>query len=187
MAFVGSPAKQALAVLLALLALSISAQIQPLAGTPLADAVPGTLQTLALLLAAACLGGRLAALTALLYVLLGVAGLPVFSGWSARLGMDFVHYPSAGYLLGFIPAAAYVGRACQAARGLLALLGIMLLGHLIVLAFGISVLAAWIGIDHAFELGCITLLPGMALKTLLAALLVYFGSRLARKTSSSAA
>jgi biotin transport system substrate-specific component len=186
MAVDGSSIKKAIAVSTALIVLTISAQIKPLAGTPLGDVVPGTLQTFALLVAAAWMGGRLAALTALLYVLVGAAGAPVFSGWQARPGLDFVLYPFAGYLIGFVPAAAFVGWASRRARGFQATLGIMLSGHIIVIACGFLVLLAWNTWQFSLEHGVLQLLPGMAVKTLLAATVVYLASfRLARKTSSS--
>lgn len=168
-------------------ALTFGAQISPLAGTDWQDSVPGTLQTLALLLGAAWLGPRLGAIAAVVYLLLGACGLGVFSGWQSKLGIDLVLYPYVGYLIGFIPAAAFVGWACRGARGFQALLGIMLSGHIIVLTCGFLVLLAWNTWQFSLEQGVFKLLPGMAVKTLLAASVVYpFSSRLARKTSSSA-
>ena len=48
--------------------------------------VPITLQTLFLNLAAALLGGRLGALSQVVYILLGIIGLPVFAGGKGGLG-----------------------------------------------------------------------------------------------------
>jgi biotin transporter BioY len=63
----------------------------------------------------------------------------------------------------------------------------MLCGHAIVLACGFLVLLAWNQWEYSLEHGVLRLLPGMAVKTLLGATIVYFFSiRLARKTSSKA-
>lgn len=62
--------------------------------------VPFTLQTFAIFLAVGVLGGKLASLSVGVYLLLGAAGLPVFSGFSGGLG-PFAGV-TGGYLLGFL-------------------------------------------------------------------------------------
>lgn len=74
--------------------------------------VPITLQTLFSALAGALLGGRLGALSQIVYVLLGVIGLPVFAGGKAGLGVLFG--PTGGYLIGFVAAAYLTGRLVEA-------------------------------------------------------------------------
>ena len=66
-----------------------------------------TLQTFAVLLAGAALGARRGFLAALLYVVVGAAGLPIFSGGAA--GLAVLTGPSAGYLVGFPLAAGLCG------------------------------------------------------------------------------
>ncbi|GAA1476116.1 BioY family transporter [Nocardioides aestuarii] len=66
-----------------------------------------TLQTFAVLLCGAALGARRGFLAALLYVVVGAAGLPVFSGGAAGLGV--LTGPSGGYLIGFPLAAGLCG------------------------------------------------------------------------------
>ncbi len=75
----------------------------PLPFTP----VPITLQTFFIFLAGALLGKYLGALSQLIYLLLGVVGLPVFAKGSSGIGA--LLGPSGGYLVGFIPAAFLVG------------------------------------------------------------------------------
>ena len=67
--------------------------------------VPITGQVFAVLLAGVLLGGRYGALSQVIYVALGSAGVPWFAGGAAGLPLG----PSGGYLLGFIPAAWLVG------------------------------------------------------------------------------
>ncbi|GAB2641006.1 biotin transporter BioY [Gordonia jinhuaensis] len=64
-----------------------------------AGIVPITLQTFGVLLAGAVLGARRGFLAVLLYLAVGLAGLPVFSGGAA--GPAVFAGPTAGYLIGF--------------------------------------------------------------------------------------
>ena len=72
-----------------------------------AGLVPITLQTFGVLLAGAVLGARRGFLAVVLYLVVGAAGLPVFSGGAAGLGV--LAGPTAGYLLGFPLAAGLCG------------------------------------------------------------------------------
>jgi biotin transport system substrate-specific component len=69
--------------------------------------VPITLQTLAVMLTGLALGPGRAFAAVGLYVLLGLAGLPIFSG--GRSGLSVLAGPSAGYIVGFEFAATAVG------------------------------------------------------------------------------
>ncbi len=72
-----------------------------------AGLVPITLQTFAVLLAGAVLGARRGFLAVLLYVVVGAAGLPIFSGGAA--GLAVLTGPTAGYIIGFPLAAGLCG------------------------------------------------------------------------------
>ncbi|MGN0064969.1 MAG: biotin transporter BioY [Nocardioides sp.] len=76
-----------------------------------AGTIPITLQTFAVLLGGAVLGARRGFLAAALYVVLGAAGLPIFSGGAGGLGV--LAGPSVGYLIGFPLAAALTGFLVQ--------------------------------------------------------------------------
>lgn len=67
--------------------------------------VPFTLQTFFVLLTGAFLGKRSGAISMVLYLMLGLIGLPVFSGGACGLGK--IIGPTGGYLLAF-PFAAFV-------------------------------------------------------------------------------
>lgn len=69
--------------------------------------VPITLQVLFVFLAGAFLGARWGMASMLVYLLLGVSGLPVFAGGAAGLGVLFG--PTGGYLIGFVAAATIIG------------------------------------------------------------------------------
>ncbi|NNV07558.1 biotin transporter BioY [Geobacillus sp. C56-T2] len=64
--------------------------------------VPFTLQIAAVYLAACLLGPKIGALSQLLYVLVGLAGAPVFAEGG---GLGYIWKPTFGYLLGFIAGA----------------------------------------------------------------------------------
>lgn len=68
--------------------------------------VPFTLQMPMVLLTALILGSRLGALSTIIYLLVGLIGVPVFAG-SGGIGA-FIS-PSFGFVLGFIPAAYVAG------------------------------------------------------------------------------
>ncbi|WP_282005134.1 biotin transporter BioY [Propioniciclava sinopodophylli] len=69
--------------------------------------VPITLQTLAVALTAMILGPWRGFAATALYVIVGLAGLPVFAGGASGLGV--LAKPSAGYLLAFPLAALLIG------------------------------------------------------------------------------
>lgn len=82
---------------------ALSAQIAiPLPWTP----VPVTLQPLAVMLTGAILGSRRAAAAIFLYLLEGVAGLPVFTPVGPP-GLARIMGPTGGYLMSY-PLAAYM-------------------------------------------------------------------------------
>jgi len=85
------------AIFPALIVATIWIQI-PMAGAPI------TLQTLFVLLAGLLLGKKLGFISMVVYLLLGVVGIPVFAGFSAGAGV--IAGPTGGFLLSF-PIAAY--------------------------------------------------------------------------------
>lgn len=62
--------------------------------------IPFTLQTLAIFSALTILGGKRGVLSVILYIFLGIIGLPVFSGFSGGLGA--LTGATGGYIFGFI-------------------------------------------------------------------------------------
>lgn len=83
----------------------------PLPFTP----VPVTLQTLFVLLSGAFLGARLGVTAQASYILLGLLGVPVFTG--AGSGLIYLFGPTGGYLLGFVLASILAGRLIRRLRG----------------------------------------------------------------------
>ncbi len=153
----------------------------PLPWTP----VPLTLQTLFLSLAGAALGGGLGALSQALYLGLGASGLPVFTGGAAAAALLG---PTAGYLIGFVPAAALTGRLIHRtpAPGILRIFGGMAAGILVVHACGAFWLSwSWqLTPGQALLQGVVPFIPGDLLKAAAAAALFRGYRRMARPRSS---
>jgi len=135
--------------------------------------VPITAQTFFLNTAAVLLGGSLGALSQFIYVMLGVVGIPVFSGGKAGIGVIFG--PTGGYLLGFIIAAFIIGEIAGAKRGAGIFWHIfaMLVGMVIIYSLGITQLAlvAKISFKKALAIGVLPFIPGDIIKILLAAII----------------
>lgn len=69
--------------------------------------IPITLQTFFVILSGTLLGKNYGSLSVIVYILLGLLGLPVFSGGG---GIYYVLNPSFGYIIGFILCAFIVGK-----------------------------------------------------------------------------
>ncbi|SCP97180.1 biotin transporter BioY [Anaerobium acetethylicum] len=69
--------------------------------------VPFTLQFLFTMMAGLLLGGRLGAFSVLAYIVIGLAGLPVFAEGG---GIGYILKPSFGYIIGFMAASYVTGR-----------------------------------------------------------------------------
>ncbi len=65
--------------------------------------IPFTLQTFAVFLSVAVLGGKRGTLSVVVYVLLGAIGVPVFSGFTGGIGI--IMNNTGGYIIGFIFSA----------------------------------------------------------------------------------
>jgi biotin transport system substrate-specific component len=133
--------------------------------------IPVTGQTFAVLLAGGALGFRRGVASTALYLLLGLVGLPVFAG--GRHGLDVVLGASGGYIIGFVLAAAIVGRLAELGwdRNLPGSIGAMLLGSAAIYAVGVPWLAVVANepTDWAVANGLTPFLVGDFLKLALAA------------------
>lgn len=142
--------------------------------------VPITGQTFAVLLVGALLGSVRGGLGTLLYLLEGVAGIPVFAGGTA--GLARLAGPTGGYLMGFVVAAFVVGFLAQRGwdRRVWSAALAMLVGNVIIYAFGLPQLAHFVGGEKVFSLGLLPFIPGDLFKLSLAALTLPAGWKLLR-------
>lgn len=163
-------------VLLFTLLTSFSAQV----AVPMPPfGVPQTLQTLAVVLAALCLGPRLGIASMTLYFIMGAIGAGVFAEGNA--GIRVILGQTGGYLLGFIACQPVVASLARRPRGPLALnLALAsLAGHAVIFALGVPWLYAVRNTDPATAVtvrealfgGFVVFIPGTIIKTALAVLI----------------
>ena len=165
--------RRAIAAGLGTIVVALAAQVAvPVPFSP----VPMTLQPLAVLAVGGLLGaaGGLSALV--LYLLLGILGLPVFAGGGS--GAWHLVGPTGGYLLAFPVAAAVTGALASSmpaspGRRVLQVLLSCALGMVIIHTGGVAQLAL-LGGDPAlaFRIGFVPFLTGDLLKVGLAAALI---------------
>ena len=131
--------------------------------------VPMTMQTYAIMVIGAAYGWRLAGATVLLYLAQGFAGLPVFAG--AAAGPAYFAGPTAGYLVGFVVSAVFIGWVAERgwARSLPRMAVAMTVGHLLILGLGVAWLSTLVGVEKAVAVGLTPFWAATALKTALAA------------------
>ena len=141
----------------ATLLIALSAQVRvPLPFSP----VPVTGQTFIVLLLSALLGVRRGTSAALIYVMLGVIGLPVFAGGNG--GPLVLLGPTGGYLLGFVVAAYVTGWLIEREphRRAIPVFLALLLGDLTIYACGLPWLAIFVGGERVLALGFLPFLVG---------------------------
>ena len=165
---------RAAAVLLIAALTATAAQISvPLPFTP----VPFTLQPMVVLLGGAALGSRLGMASQVLYLLAGIAGLPVFAA-SPVLPQGLLRLlgPTGGYLLSFPLAAFLTGALAERGfdRRYVTSVAAMAAGLGVIFACGVCWLAWFaqpssLGLDAALRTGLYPFIPADILKILIAA------------------
>ncbi len=98
------------------------------------EPIPFTLQLFFVLLSGALLGSLKGGLSQIVYILLGVVGLPVFAKGASGPGV--LVGSSGGYIIGFVVAAFVIGAICEVTRSFWGTLSAMLIGVAIIYAFG---------------------------------------------------
>jgi|UniRef100_A0A7V1EIV6 biotin transport system substrate-specific component len=144
----------------------IFAQIRiPLGFTP----VPLTGQVFVVLLSGVLLGGFCAGMSMIFYITLGALGIPWFAGFRAGINPG----PTLGYLLGFIPAAIFVGLFAHRHKRLFYQIMIMLIGLLLIYLFGALNFAFLLKTDFltTIKLAVLPFIPFDIIKAILAGFL----------------
>ena len=133
--------------------------------------IPLSLTHLPVFLSLYLLGWRSGTISYLIYLLIGLIGMPVFSGFAGGLGK--LAGPTGGYLLGFIFMTVISGMIIEKTNGrfLPSIIG-MAFGNIIVYLFGTGWLCLQmnLGLKEGFVLGVIPYIPGDLLKIIAAAL-----------------
>lgn len=148
----------------------------PLPFTP----VPLTGQTFGVLLIGALFGARLGVASLGLYLALGLAGLPVFTGGGS--GLAHLFGPTGGYLVGFVAAAFLTGSLAE--RGLerrwQTSFVPFLLGEAAIYLCALPWLALFVGPENTLQAGFWPFIVGDLIKLVLAALILPSAWRLVR-------
>lgn len=125
------------------LAAQVTVPVQP---------VPFTLQTMLVLLSGAFLGSRNGAYSQILYLFLGIIGLPVFAQTADGFGFARLFGPTGGYLLAF-PLGAYItGLIIEKRNTLFTIIIAMILAQLTILAVGSTYLSIYMNNDLSSSL-----------------------------------
>lgn len=141
---------------------------------------PITLQFLFVALSGVLLGSRLGALSQIVYVVIGLIGIPVFT---AGGGISYIFKPTFGYLIGFIVASYVIGKISETEDrpSLKRLFIATLIGLVISYVIGVPylyvvlkyVVDAKITIYSALKTGCLIFIPGDLAKCLVTTVLSY--------------
>ncbi|MFW5788254.1 MAG: biotin transporter BioY [Halanaerobiales bacterium] len=139
---------------------------------------PITLQTLFVFMAGVLLGKRKATISVIVYITLGLIGLPIFTEGG---GPGYIFKPSFGFLLAFILAAYLIGYYIENRKVnfknvfIASTLGLLVI-YTIGLPYLYYILNSVIGLEkstwYVFKVGMFLYLPGDLLKIILTAVLV---------------
>jgi biotin transport system substrate-specific component len=138
--------------------------------------VPVVCSTLGAVMAGVVLGKNWGGVSMALYVLLGAAGIPWFSGFGG--GMSAVLGPTGGYLIGYVLAALLTGYFTDRSAGsrkFLPMFGIMVFAHLVLIHVpGLIQLKVWLGsgsagLSHLLWMGSVPFILGDVVKSALGA------------------
>lgn len=135
--------------------------------------VPITLSTFAVLLAGGFLGARYGLLSIIIYLLLGAAGVPVFS--MMRGGVSLLVGPSGGFLIGYAAMAFVTGLVVEImGYSFKNMMIAAICGTLACYFLGISwfIFSTRTGVWSAFMLCMFPFIPGDLAKIVLASFLV---------------
>ncbi|GAB3653633.1 biotin transporter BioY [Glycomyces tarimensis] len=152
-------------------AAAVGASAQVAITIPQISPVPFVLTTFTVLLLGAAYGPLRAGLTLAVYLAAGVAGMPWFTDGTSGWAM-----PSFGYIPGFLVAAVVVGWLAGRGGDRTAprTIGLMVLGNVIMYAFGVPYLAVAADLSPlaAIEAGMVPFLAGDFIKLLAATALL---------------
>lgn len=148
--------------------------------------VPITGQTLAVLLAGLLLGSVRGALSQIVYLLVGLTGIPFWFAAGGALGVARLIGPTGGYLIGFVFAAFLVGKLAERGwdKKIKTAILAMLIGNIVIYIFGLSRLANFIPLKGLLIAGLYPFILGDALKILLAGLVLPMGWRFIKRSEN---
>lgn len=141
----------------------------PLPFTP----VPITMQTFAVLLSGIVLGSKKGVISVLLFIISGIAGLPVFA--SGNSGILYLLGPTGGYIFGFIIASFITGFFAEKGwdKSFHEAFLFMLTGNLFIYIPGLIWLGRFTGYRNVLQLGFFPFIIGDIIKILTATIILH--------------
>lgn len=158
--------KQTILVFAGVLVLAIAAQLS----IPM-QPIPLTIQSATVIMIGMAYGPRYGTYTVSAYLVAGACGLPVFAGLAN--GFTAFFGPTAGYILGFLPAVFISGILAQRGwtRNSVMSFATACIGATVIFSSGVAVLASFVGWPHAVEAGILPFMLSEPIKLLAVACL----------------
>lgn len=131
--------------------------------------VPISFTNLAILFTLYLLGWKMGTASSVLYILIGLIGLPVFSGFTGGIGK--LAGPTGGYIIGFIPMAIIAGIVIEKTNNIFLQYLSMVIGTIVLYAIG----TAWFcvvmdtTVMTALSICVFVFIPGDLIKMVIAA------------------
>lgn len=143
--------------------------------------VPITMQTFSVLLTGIILGSKKGVISVLLFLILGISGLPVFA--SGNSGILYLYGPTGGYIFGFIIAAFTTGFFAERGwdRKIHKTFFCMCISNLLIYIPGLAWLGRFTGYNNVFNLGFFPFISGDIIKILFATILLPSGWKVIKK------
>lgn len=140
--------------------------------------VPITLQSLFVILSGIVLGPKLGALSQVVYISLGLIGVPIFAGLTG--GPQTIMKPSFGFIIGFVFASFIVGKISNPTKPISnkRIFIASLAGTITIYLFGLPymyyilniIMEKGLSFIQVFNIGCLLFLPGDFIKLIIASL-----------------
>lgn len=137
---------------------------------------PITLQTFALALCGYTLGAKNSSLSVLAYILLGILGAPIFSGFCG--GFHHITDPGGGFVMGFLPFSILCG-VSDRFTGTFKKILFSILGILIMYSFGITYFCFLTGTNILSPMALVFI--GLFIKDIAVTVFAFYISKIIRK------
>lgn len=150
--------------------------------------VPISLQSLFVILSGLILGSKLGALSQILYLLLGLIGVPIFANFTG--GLQSILKPSFGFIIGFIFASYASGKIAEINNNHKCIWLASFIGTIIIYLFGLPymyyifniVMAKGLSFINIITIGCLVFLPGDILKAVVSSIVASHTLPILRKS-----
>jgi biotin transporter BioY len=123
--------------------------------------VPITMQTFVVLLSGILLGSKKGALSQLMYLFVGIVGIPLFARGG---GIAYIMSPTFGYIIGFVLSAFVIGWLCEKGFNKKTAFLTIFIGNAVLYVPGLIWLSNFVGIEKVLLVGLYPFIIGDLLK-----------------------